>query len=82
MSLHHIIPPLPPDTLPPSLHSVAAQVEDLLTKLTLNVNEAQDNLLTTKVSQAQYVNTYCAPEIIYNVGSHVMLSTLHRYQEY
>ena len=77
-----IIPPLVPNTLPPNVCSVAAQAENLLTELTLDINKAQDNLLTAKAYQAHSKNTCHAPKVIYNVSDHVMLSTLHRHKEY
>ena len=78
----HVIPPLVPDLLPQDLCSAAAQVEDVINWIALDVGEAQDNLLAVKAFQAHYVNISHGCKIVYNVGSHVMLSTFHRCQEY
>jgi hypothetical protein len=52
-------------------------VRSIMSQLENNMNEAKDNLLTFKVSQAFHANRGCAAEEIYAVGNKVMLSTLH-----
>ena len=77
-----IIPPIVPSTLPPVLRSTSSQVENLISHITMDVNEVQDNLITAKTFQAHYANTACGREVEYKVGDRVMLSTFHRWREY
>ena len=49
----------------------------LIETLTLNTMQAQDNLLTTKVTQAEFTNHHCSDELVFTVGDHVLLSTKH-----
>jgi hypothetical protein len=51
-------------------------------KISLDVREAQDNLLTTKINQSEFANRHRAKEIPYVVGDKVLLSTKHRRHEY
>jgi hypothetical protein len=44
--------------------------------------EVQDNLVLTKTTQAAYANEHRRPEPTWKVGNKVLLSTLHRWQEY
>lgn len=47
----------------------------IVTRVALNVKEAQDNLLAAKIHQAYHANKHHAPEDIYKVGDLMMLST-------
>jgi len=79
-----IIPPIIPVSLAdlaPSLTDAAA-AQHVISQLKTDVNDAKDNLLEAKVSQAYYVNERRGTEEIYVIGDKVMLSTLHRRQEY
>ena len=44
----------------------------------LNISEAQDNLLSAKISQAFHANKSRSPIFPFKVGDRVVLSTLHR----
>ena len=75
--LPHVIPPIVPSTFPPILHSTSSQVEALISHITIDVNEVQDNLIAAKAFQAHYANTSRGCEVQYNVGDCIMLSTFH-----
>jgi hypothetical protein len=47
-----------------------------------DVVEAKDNLLLVKIFQAHHVNVHRAPNPPFKIGDKVMLSTLHRRQEF
>ena len=47
----------------------------IITWVTLDIKEAQDNLLAAKIRQAYHANEHHAPEDIYKIGDLVMLST-------
>jgi hypothetical protein len=55
---------------------------NLITQLQTDVSEAKDNLLQAKISQAHYANQNRSPETPFKIGNQVMLSTLHRCQEF
>jgi hypothetical protein len=48
----------------------------------MDIDKAKDNLLKAKVFQTFYANQHRSPEIPYNIGDKVMLSTLHHRQEF
>jgi hypothetical protein len=48
----------------------------------LDVSKAQDNLLTAKINQAEFVNHHRVDKIPYTVGDKVMLSTQNHRREY
>lgn len=76
--LPHIIPPLlgtDLNNIPPE-HVLSAK--QIIQKLATDINKAKDNLLQAKVSMAHYANTHHGPEVKYEIGNWVMLSTLHR----
>ena len=50
--------------------------------LTDDIMQAQANLLQAKVQQAFHANKHRGPEVMYNIGDKVMLTTLHRCNEY
>ena len=74
-----VIPPIIPLDLPPTLRSASSHVEEVISCINLDVNEAQDNLIAIKAFQAHYANKSHGLEVIYAVGDHVMLSTFHRH---
>lgn len=78
-----IIPPL----IPPSLVDAENLPDDqlarhLLRQIELDVDEAQDNLLLAKVSQAIQADRHRGPDPSFQVGDYVMLNTLHRRRAY
>jgi hypothetical protein len=79
-----LIPLMVPQTLAskssPECDSFRAQ--SLITQLHNNVAEVKDNLLQAKVFQTHFTNKNRSPEIPFNIGDQVMLSTLHRHQEF
>ena len=77
-----VIPPLVPERLPLELRSAMTQAEEVITKVNLDIGEAKDNLLAAKVDQVHYANTNHGPEVVYNVGNCIMLSTSHRCNKY
>ena len=54
----HVIPLLIPSSLPQNLCSTATQVEDVIAQINININEAQNNLLMVKASQAHHANLH------------------------
>jgi hypothetical protein len=79
-----LIPPLVPNLLTPTTSTDAdtLRARNLISQLQEDVAEAKDNLLRAKVSQSHYANQSRSPEIPFKVGDMVMLSTLHRRQEF
>ncbi|KAG2737969.1 hypothetical protein P692DRAFT_201670893, partial [Suillus brevipes Sb2] len=76
-----MLPPLVPSTgLPEETEDVRARA--LLSQLSNDVLEAQDNLLAAKAAQATNVNKHRAPSLTLQVGDRVMLATKHRRREY
>jgi hypothetical protein len=70
----------------PHLHQLTSNVICLMTwttmvslieTLTLNTMQVQDNLLTTKVAQAEFTNHHHSNELVFTLGDHVLLSTKH-----
>jgi hypothetical protein len=59
-----------------------ADGKQIISQINLDVEEAKDNLLQAKIFQAHYANKHRAPELEYAIGDKVMLSTLHRRNEY
>jgi hypothetical protein len=55
---------------------------ELIVQLQTDVAEAKDNLFQAKVFQTYYANQNRSPEIPFRIGDKVMLSTLHRRQEF
>lgn len=54
----------------------------LIESLAQATAEAQDNLFAAKVNQAKSANQHRGPEVRFNVGDRVLLSTEHRRREY
>jgi transposase InsO family protein len=71
-----LIPPLTPAAAPSDPADFDAR--QLIERLELDVKEAQDSLLTAKIRQAYHANEHRAPEIVYEAGDLVMLSTENR----
>ena len=67
---------------PPSIIEETLRAKNLITQLETDVNEAKDNLLQAKIFQTHYANQNRSPEIPFHIGDRVMLSTLHRRQEF
>jgi hypothetical protein len=81
---HCIIPPIVPTSLA-ELHDIIAPADlaqNIALHLETDVMDAKDNLLNAKITQAHYANEQCGLEDTYAIGDKVMLSTLHRQQEY
>ena len=75
-----------PRILPPLFHSefttpADKQARELIQRMQLTVSEAQDNLISTKVSQAFHANKSRTAAFPFKVGDKVVLSTLHRRRE-
>jgi hypothetical protein len=79
-----IIPPIIPDSLthPISVPSESIRAQIVIDRLQTDVAEAKDNLLQAKVFQTHYANLNRSPKIPFAIGDKVMLSTLHRRQEF
>jgi hypothetical protein len=74
-----LIPPIVPANLLPSSSSSpethTAQAQMLISQIETDVAKAKDNLLQAKVFQAHYANLNRSPDIPFEVGNKVMLST-------
>jgi hypothetical protein len=79
-----LIPPIVPASLisPVLNDSDAMRAKGVIEKLQTDVAEAKDNLFQAKVSQTFYANQNRSPKIPFKIGDKVMLSTLHRRQEF
>jgi hypothetical protein len=55
---------------------------EVLQHLHDNIQEAKDNLLRAKVSQAEFPNCHWRNEVVFATGDHVMLSTFHWRRNY
>jgi Chromo (CHRromatin Organisation MOdifier) domain len=73
-----ILPPLLPQT---ELTPTDKFATDLLKRMQHTVTEAQDNLLTSKISQAFQANKTRSLTFPFKVGQRIVLSTLHRRRE-
>ena len=78
----HVILPIIPSDLLPTLHSVNSHVEEVISHVNLDISEAWDNLIPAKAFQAHYVNKSCGLKVVYTVGDCFMLSTFHQCKEY
>ena len=81
-SLPQIIPPIVPTSLPMELHSAALYVSSIIKYVAEDVTDAQDNLHQSALYQAATAKASHGPEVIYNMGNKVMLSTFHRWWQY
>ena len=75
-----VIPPLTP--APTTATTAEVDARQIIERLELDVKEAQDNLLAAKIRQAYHANEHRAPEIKYQEGDLVMLSTENRRRNY
>ncbi|KIM85163.1 hypothetical protein PILCRDRAFT_55979, partial [Piloderma croceum F 1598] len=80
----HIIPLIVTSVLDDELKDTleALRAEAVISKLKTDVNEAKDNLLQAKVFQTHFANRSRRADLVFAVRDKVMLSTLHRQQEY
>jgi hypothetical protein len=78
------IPPIVPatGTSTTSNEDQTKQAQKLISQIETDVAEAKDNLLQAKVFQAHYANMNRSPDIPFEVGNKVMLSILHRHQQF
>jgi len=79
-----LIPPIVPASLvsPVSNNSDAMHAKEVIKMIQTDVTEAKDNLIQAKVFQTFYANQNRSPKIPFKIGDKVMLSTLHRRQEF
>jgi len=78
-----ILPIVPPNIeTPTSNDNNILRARDLIDNLNIDIAKAKDNLLEAKNFQAHYANQKRSPEIPFQIGDKVMLSTLHRRQEF
>ena len=78
-----LIPPIVPDVFPPSADNDAKHdVVKMISQIETDVAEAKDNLLQAKVFQSHYANLNRSPDNPFKIGDKVMLSTLHRRQQF
>ncbi|KAG6838026.1 hypothetical protein C0991_002585, partial [Blastosporella zonata] len=56
--------------------------QNLIENMEIDFMDAMDTLTAAKLIQAYYTNLQRMPEVPYNVGDLVMLSTLNRQREY
>lgn len=75
-----VIPPIAP--LDDEASTARITAHDVINQLKIDVQQAQDSLTAAKVRQAYHANAHRAPEIFYEVGDHVMLSTENRRRNY
>ncbi|KAG6886810.1 hypothetical protein C0995_004414 [Termitomyces sp. Mi166 len=75
-----VIPPLAP--LPVKVSKDKKTAHNIIEQLQKDAQEAQDNLLATKVHQAYHANEWRAEEENYKVGDLVILTTKHCHKEY
>ena len=77
-----IIPPLLPPPPNPSNDNITAR--EIIQNIQIDVADARDNLLLSKISQAFYSNSESSRKNVftYNIGDKVMLSTLNRRRDY
>jgi hypothetical protein len=57
-------------------------VMELFHDIEHDVEEAKDNLLSTKIYQAHCANAHCGPEPVLHIGDHALLDTSNRHREY
>ena len=79
-----LILPIIPTTITDKRSNAAEAVrtQDLIKTIETNIAEAKDNLVQAKVFQTHYANLNQSPNLPFNIGDKVMLSTLHHRQEY
>ena len=60
----------------------SSTAESIISRITMDVTDAKDNLLLAKLTQASGANKSHGKEICYWIGDKVMLNTFHRWCEY
>lgn len=75
-----LIPPLLP--LPHNVTTEDISAHDIIKRLQIDVLEAQDNLLRSKISQAVESNKHRSLDFPFNIGSCIRITTLHQRNEY
>jgi hypothetical protein len=71
----HVIPPIhPPDINSTQQTEEATRATELIESITLDTEEAKDNLFAAKVAQSKFANRHRTPEINFCVGDKVLLS--------
>ena len=78
----HLILPIVPTSLPAKLHSTASMAESAISRITMDIADAKDNLLLAKLTQASGANKSHGKEICYQIGYKAMLNTFHRWHNY
>lgn len=73
-----VMPPIVPRDEHLRVDVDTALAESIVSRLLIDECEAKDNLLQAKIQQAFYSNMYRGPEVVYNIGDQVMLSTMNR----
>lgn len=73
-----VMPPIVPRDPQIIFDIDTAKAERMVSEILEDEGEAMDNLLQAQVQQAYYANSYRGPEIVYEVGDRVMLSTMNR----
>lgn len=80
--LPRIVPPLLPFVPESDELDDVERALGVLKRLRDDIQEAKDNLLLAKVTQANQANKHHGKEIVYKEGERVMLSTFHRRRDY
>jgi hypothetical protein len=75
-----LLPPITEQTEP--MDAIEKTAHEITARMCTLEMEAQDSLLTAKVSQARSANTHRELSFPFKVGDHVVLSTRHRRHEY
>jgi hypothetical protein len=75
-----LIPPIAPLLRDASVEHT--NTHDIIARVALDVQEAQDNLTAAKIHQAYHANEHRAPEDVYEVGDLIMPSTENRRRNY
>ncbi len=84
-ALPRVLPPLfntSSDPVIAEFEDVGERAKALIERIETDVLEAQGNLLLAKMHQAAATNEHRSPEMPYNVGDKVIMSTFHRIRDY
>ncbi|THH11766.1 hypothetical protein EW146_g7926 [Bondarzewia mesenterica] len=77
-----LIPPLTPLTTTSTDNNSAKSATQTIQRILADAQEAHDNLLNAKLSQADSANRRRAAEPQFSIGDRVLLSTFHRRRDY
>ncbi|KAJ3480303.1 hypothetical protein NLI96_g8442 [Meripilus lineatus] len=80
--LPRLIPPMIPATPNTTPDDDIKRASDLLATFTTDMHAAKDNLTAAKIAQTIASAPHRGKEVSYNVGDLVLLSTMHRRQDY